>query len=123
MERDHRTLSQLSDQLETWRKSNSAPTPIPPQIWSKAAVVAGRLGLGKVSKALRLDYGRLKQLARGDDGPQRLQATFVELFPLSADSLGDCAVEIESTRGARMRIQIQNATSSGLASLIREFVA
>jgi hypothetical protein len=123
MERDHPTLTQLSYQLETWRKSNSAPTPIPPQLWSEAAALAGRLGVGKVSKALRLEYGRLKQLAHGDNEPQRLQATFVELLPLSAHSLGDCAVEVKSAHGARMRIQIQNATTSSLASLIREFVA
>lgn len=87
-------------------------------------IIAGsRLGVGKFSKVVRLDYGRLKLLAHGDNQPQRLQATFAEQLHLSAHSLGDCAVEVKSAHGARMRIRIQNATTSSLASLIQEFVA
>ena len=85
--------------------------------------MAGRLGVGKVSKALRLNYGRLKQLTHRDPEPQGMQATFLELLPLPAHSLGECTVEVTSASGAQMSIHIQNATAAGLASLIREFVA
>jgi hypothetical protein len=121
MPRDDLTLNQLTYELETWRALNSAPTPIPPRIWSEAARVGGKLGFTRVSKALKLSSSRLKRLAC--DGVPLPPTTFVELLPLPAQNLGDCALEIESSRGARMRIQIQNATSSGLASLIRDFLA
>jgi len=119
---DRQTLNLLSSELEKWRESNGAPTPIPSRIWSEAARIAGGLGVARVSKALRLDYGRLKRLALADGEPTPA-TKFVELLSLPTHSLGDCALEIESSRGARMRIHIQNATPSGLANLIRDFVA
>ena len=45
---------------------------------------------------------------------------FVELISPFSD-LGECVVEVQSPRGARLKIQMNGATSSGLAALIREF--
>ncbi len=84
--------------------------------------VAKRAGVGPVAKALRLDHSKLKRLTLQSRKLTPPSPTFVELLPMAGHTLGDCAVEVESPHGARMRIQILNANSSGLAGLIREFV-
>jgi len=124
MEGDSNVLKRLARELDVWRSENSTTRPLPAHIWSEAAQVAQRAGVGPVSRALRLDYSKLRSLTL--KGPSRCPVpatTFVELLPLASYALGDCAIEVESPRGPRLRIQIQNATSSGLASLIRELVA
>ena len=121
---DKRTLKKLATELDGWRKENPSSRALPASIWTGAADVARRVGVGPVAKALRLDHSKLKQLTLSSGiQPPVLAATFIELLPLGAHVLGDCAVEVESPYGARMRIQLQNTTSSGLAGLIREFVA
>jgi len=119
---EERSLEQLGRRLGDWRRTNSAPTPIPSEIWANAAELSKRLGLARVSKALRLDYANLKK--RVDlSSYQQLPPTFVELLPPITGGLGECALEVESAHGAKMLIQIKSATPTGLACLIREFVA
>ncbi len=121
----NRSLRMLTRELDGWRGESQSRRPLPAQFWSEAVRLANRMGVGPVSKALRLDYTKLKRLAcsNGDSLEPISAPTFVELLPLPYHVLGDCAVEVESSNGARMRIQLQNTTSSGLAGLVREFVA
>src|ERR1017187_6401778 len=123
-QQDHeRALDQLGRRLEEWRRSNAAPTPIPSEIWVKAAELATRVGLAKVSKALRLDYSNLKKRVDRVSSNRQVPPTFVELLSPMAGGLGECALEVESAHGARMRVQINCPTPAGLACLLREFVA
>jgi hypothetical protein len=127
MDGDGKTLKRLAKELEVWRGQNSPSKAFPARIWSEAAQLAQRLGVSSVSKALKLDYSKLRSLAvKGPNQPVPCSVSttaFVELLPQSSHALGDCALEFESPQGFRLRIQIANATSSGLASLIRELVA
>ena len=125
---DRRTeLNQLGLRLKSWRRDHSAPTPIPAEIWRHAAELARVMSVATVAKALRLDYARLKKLSMGEVdsiSPALLPApTFVELRPMVMDGIGQCVVEVESSRGSRMRIQMENPQCSNLAALIRDFVA
>ena len=123
---DGKILNRLARELSALRgQEDSATRAFPARLWSEAAGVARRAGVGPVSTALKLDYSKLRRLAlssdMGDAGPA---PTFLELSPMPIQNgLGCCAVEVESSSGARLRIQIQDATSAGLATLIREFVA
>jgi hypothetical protein len=47
--------------------------------------------------------------------------TFVEVRSAPTCSVGKCVIEIESPRGARMRIQMESPQCSSLVTLIREF--
>lgn len=122
------SLNRLGQQLKTWRQCHSAPSPIPPKIWRSAAELANQLGVGTVSKALRLDYSRLKKLSMGEPDSAltpslgNLSPSFVELRPMAMDGMGKCVVEVESSSGARMRIQMESPHCSSLVALIREFV-
>ena len=127
MERHQDSLNRLGAQLESWRELYSAPTPIPPEIWAKAGELVQHLGIARVSKALRLDYSRLKRISldREAEGKHSQASaavqTFVEVRSAPASSMGKCVLEIESIRGARMRIQMESPQCSSLVTLIREF--
>lgn len=130
MEQLQNTLNRLGQRLESWRQCHSAPTPIPSEIWRKAAELASQLGFTTVSKVLRLDYSRLKKFSIGQPGSAgptswgpASSPTFVELRPMAMEGLGKCVVEVESSRGSRMRIQMESPQCSSLVALIREFVA
>lgn len=127
MDRAADALNRLGVRLESWRSEYSAPTPIPTDIWKRAGELAGELGVARVAKALRLDYSRLKKLSAGDTATPLESSTaeppaFVELRPFSPEIAGRCVIEIESPRGARMRLQMDSAQSSSLVALVREFV-
>jgi len=130
---DRKILNNLARELATLREHESSPNrPFPSRLWAEAANVAKRVGVGPVSRSLKLEYCKLKRLTFASDSgdsdsdleDEAPLATFLELSTRpSQDHLVSCAVEVESSRGARMRIQIQDASFSGLATLVREFVA
>jgi hypothetical protein len=119
-------LNQLALRLKSWRRDHSAPTPIPPEIWRHAAELASVMSVATVAKTLRLDYSRLKRFSLDEGGfssALRPAPTFVELRPMVMDGIGQCVVEVESARGSRMKIKMENPQCSNLAALIRDFVA
>lgn len=123
---NNKNLKMLARELDGWRsESPSKRRPLPARIWSEAVSLAARIGVTPVATALRMDHAKLKRLVLSRPGCQRPVPvpTFVELLPLQSPALGECAIEVESANGARMQIHLQNATPSGLAGLIREFIA
>jgi hypothetical protein len=94
-------LLQLSQRLEEWRSANPPRTRLPEPMWEAAVEMARRHGLHCTTKALRMDYMRLKKrLPAGTEAPR--QPAFLEL--LSATGL----VELESA-GGKMRVSMKGA--------------
>lgn len=133
-------LGGLKERLEEWRAS--APRGrrrIPADIWEEATRLALRHGTSKVSIPLRLDYATLKSrvealspkrgkapslpmVRRG--APNKIAVTeFVELLgtPCPKARLAPCVLQIESSRGSRLRVEVGGLDASGLALLLREF--
>ena len=100
-------LLQLSQRLEEWRSANPPRARLPEPIWVAAAEMAQRHGLHCTTKALRMDYTRLKK---------RLPPAFLELLASSAAAPMECVAELESTRG-RMRVAMKG-TAPDWASLL-----
>ena len=119
------SLKDLELRLADWRKTHKPPTPIPVELWQGAADVAARHGVGPVARALRLDYAALKKRVapaaepRSIDGPV---ATFMEWLAPTAGPIGECALEVETSHGARLRVHLKSVAVDGLATIIREFV-
>lgn len=129
MDKHQDSLNRLGAQLESWRELHSAPTPIPSEIWAKAGELVQHLGITRVSKALRLDYSRLKRIGLERETVGKLSKpcavqdgpTFVEVRSVPTGGVGKCIIEVESARGSRMRIQMESPQCSSLVTLIREF--
>lgn len=132
----------LAERFDDWRKSRRSRAPIPEVLWCEAAELARRDGIYKTSRLLRLDYGDLKKrvaaLTRAQAGDRPAShrsgvaatvhdesptaAAFVELLtPALPAAIGRCSLEVQSARGARMRIEMAHVPPSVLSTLIREF--
>lgn len=118
----------LRRRLERWRRARRGKC-IPEAIWADAGELALRQGVFKTARALGLNYGSLK--GRVEDRKPRLALaprseqppTFVELLaPLSGNVTG-CTVEVETARGARLRVEMGSVTPQGLAAILRELAS
>src|ERR1035438_10781243 len=70
-------LLQLSQRLEEWRSANPPRTRLPEPMWEAAVEMAQRHGLHCTTKALRMDYMRLKKrLPAGTQSPRSAPPAF-----------------------------------------------
>jgi hypothetical protein len=115
-------LEQVGLELAEWRRTHHAPTPIPEDLWARAAALAAQHGTGAVARALCLNHTQLKRrMATVPAAGPTL--TFVELLPPPMPTnIGECAMEVESHRGSRMRVVLKDVPPLCLAGLLREFV-
>ena len=112
-------LEQVEKHLAEWRRTHKAPCPLPDEVWCQAAELAAKLGVNTVAKALRLSPTDLRRRTNATI-PQSPMPTFVELLAPSGDNIGECTLEIESTRCGRLNVSMKNVAPSGLATLIRD---
>ena len=102
-------LLQLSQRLEEWRRANPPRTRLPEPIWEAAVEMAQRHGLHCTTKALRLDYMRLKKrLSASTQAPRSTPPAFLELLASPTTGPVECVVELESA-GDRMRVTMKGA--------------
>jgi hypothetical protein len=84
-------------------------------------------GIHLAAKALRLSYYALKKrvieggtivhgVAEGDG-----RATFVELPPAVQVASGECVLEVENTKGVRLRMHLNGMAMPDLIALSRSF--
>jgi hypothetical protein len=114
-------MRRVCRRFERWRKGHKARLPIPEALWAEAAKVAREHGVFRVSKALHLEYGKLKRMAAASPAPLQpavTPATFLELMPPQAIGLAGCLIELEGPRG-KMRVEWKGATAADLAELSR----
>ena len=89
-------MRRVCRRFETWRKGHQARLPIPEALWAAAADAAREHGVFRASKALHLEYGKLKRMAAASPAPLRptvTPATFLELMPPQAIGLAECLIE------------------------------
>jgi hypothetical protein len=120
--------------FQRWRSSHTGRLPIPEPLWAAAAEIAREQGVFPTAKALRLEYGKLKQQveAAGPTAkrqvakapaavPRRARSappTFVELIAPRPGSFPTGVVELEGRRG-RMRIELKGVATAELVALSR----
>ena len=112
MEKAHR-------RFERWRSSHTGRRPIPESLWAAAVGVARKHGIFRTSRALRLEFSKLKRRVQSA-GRRAVPATpaFVELMGPESAGLSECLIELEGPRG-KMRIQWKGITPPDLAGLGR----
>lgn len=115
-------IRKLSQRLEHWRSKHTTRSPLPASFWTAAVELAGKHGVWRVGKALRLEYSKLKQLTESADQSRSAgPPTFVELLPSAESSTAECIIEVEASR-AKIRIQWKAATASDLSGFVRELL-
>src|SRR5438067_13623298 len=100
-------LLQLSQRLTEWRSANPPRARLPESIWEAAVEMAQRHGLHCTTKALRMDYTRLKKRLAPVAQPLRpTPPAFLELLAARTTGPKEYVVEWESASG-RMRVAMK----------------
>ena len=117
------------------RSTHAVRSRLPEELWAAAVGLFQRDGIDATTRALDVDkqslrkwVGRLNptpsQPARRKSQPkQRANAlpAFVELLASGSGVASSCVVEVESPRGATLRLELKGIQTSELAELIRAF--
>lgn len=110
-------LDRTRNQLVAWRQANTAPKPIPAEIWGTAVELSQQLGLTRVARELKLDYGTLKRRAKQQPAPA---PSFVEfLGPVFSERIESCVLQMQSPR-CQATLQLQQVSPKALGGILRE---
>jgi hypothetical protein len=114
-------IAQLQRQLEQFRSTQPRRTKLPESLWQAAVELARQHGVYPVAHPLRLDYMQLKKRLGGVSSLRRktTKPAFVELVAASPGKVDEWVIEVESSRGAKMRIQWKATVPPDWASLLR----
>lgn len=113
-------LAQAVRRFEKWRKARTKRE-IPGTLWELATKLGAKYGVNRTATTLRLDYYDLKRRVKAADkevSARDAQQTFVEVMPAAASGRTNaCLIELEDTRGAKMRIHLESAGAAELATV------
>jgi hypothetical protein len=121
-------VEQLRLRFAEHRQTHSPRTRLPRELWAAAAKLARRDGITATARALAVDLSSMKRwterLEPRDKSrkPGKLPAppAFVELLAAQTAAMS-CQVEMESPRGAKLRLELKTVTTQQLAELVRAF--
>ena len=118
------TLEEVQDRFRNWRKTRTRRTSIPRDLWKAAIEQTQYYSINTVSKALGLSYTDLKRRVKASrtdvcSSPSEV-ATFVEL-DLKETIPGRCVIEMETPRGARLKMDFMGTVGIDLLKLAKAF--
>ena len=133
-------VERLGRRFAEFRSTHPVRSRLSEELWASAAKLARRDGIEATALALDVDRPSLQKWTdRFEPGAQgkarkprrqrqaaRTESTapaFVELLAQTTGAAPSCLVEVESQRGAKMRLELKGIPTSTLAELIRAFVA
>ena len=132
-------VEHLRRRFEEFRSTHAVRSRLPEELWSAAAKLARRDGIEATAQALDVDRPSLQKWTnRFESGaeakprkprrqrqPRREPAapSFVELLAGNTGGTASCLVEVESPRGAKLRLELKTIATSDLTELIRVFAA
>jgi hypothetical protein len=130
-------VEQVRRRWAEWRSTHAVRSRLPEELWSAAVELVQRDGIDATARALDVDKPSLRKWAgRLNPGPpqptrrksqlkERANAlpAFVELLASGSSAGTSCLVEVESPRGAKLRLELKAIATSNLAELIRAFAA
>ncbi len=119
-----------------WRSTHAVRSRLPEERWAAAVELVQRDGIDATARALDVDKPSLRKWAdrlqpqrqpKPRKSPPKQKATvppaFVELLATDSGAAASCLVEVESPRGAKLRLELKSIPTSELAELIRAFAA
>jgi hypothetical protein len=130
-------VEQVRRRWAEWRSTHAVRSRLPEELWAAAVELLQRDGIDATARALDVDKPSLRKWAgrlnpaqsprtrRRSQAKQRANAlpAFVELLASGSGTGTSCLVEVESPRGAKLRLELKGMQASELAELIRAFAA
>jgi len=130
-------VEQVRRRWAEWRSTHAVRARLPEELWAAAVELVQRDGIDATARALDVDKPSLRKWA-GRLNPARPQPArrkpqpkqkandlpaFVELLASGSGTARSCMVEVESPRGAKLRLELKGIQAGELAELIRVFAA
>jgi hypothetical protein len=117
-------ITELSLQIEEWRRTRTKMHPMPPELWDSAVAVAREVGIYATCKQLGVNYNSLRGRCGGSCPRQGRQEevpiSFVEVKPtIPAGAMGS-EVELSDSGGRKLTIRLGQGAGFDLAGLVRE---
>jgi hypothetical protein len=129
-------VEQVRRRWAEWRSTHAVRSRLPEELWTAAVELVQRDGIEATARALDVDKPSLRKWTdrlqpqrqpRSRRSPQKQRANtlpaFVELLASGSSTASSCVVEVESPRGAKLRLELKGMQASELAELIRAFAA
>ena len=129
-------VEQLRRRFAEYRSTHAVRSRLPDELWAAAAEFVVRDGIDSTARALDVDKPSLRKWAdrfrprpakKASRVPRKRQASvlpaFVELLASSTGEGTSCVVEVESPRGAKLRLEWKAVRTGELVELIRAFAA
>ena len=121
------SLEQVRQRFESWRQHRKKRTPIAQDLWKAAVALSEKYSIFHLSKALRINYTRLKQQVVKFKTQQNnvsyvSSSTFVELPVLAPPAALESTIEMIKRDGVVMRMHIKGACCSDLLELGKGFL-
>ena len=119
-------LNEVLLQFEQWRQSRpTTRQPIPNHLWKAAGSLHPAFSIHRISRALHLDYNKLKQFIRSQQPvasrPPVANPEFIELNLNEPNPSCEYVVEMQQDDGSQMRIMVTKGKSSDLLNLAQLF--
>ena len=112
-------LEEARRRIARWRETRPyRGAAMPAALWAAAVALARQHGLYTTARTLRIDYGSLKKRLDPTGRGRVPSPAFVEL-PTAArpTGLGPCVIDLEASRGRRLRIEVTGVTMADLVML------
>ena len=130
-------VEQVRRRWTEWRSTHAVRSRLPEELWAAAVELVQRDGIDATARALDVDKpsmrkwaGRLhpapSQPSRRKSQPKQSAnalPAFVESLASGSSTATSCLVEVESPRGAKLRLELKGIQASELAELIGVFAA
>jgi hypothetical protein len=119
------SLEEVQNRFRIWRKTRKKRTTIPKDLWQAAVELTQYYSINTVSKALGLSYTDLKKRIQESrtgvcSSPMPI-TSFVEL-DLKETISGRCIVEMDTPRGARLKMDFMGTVGIDLLKLAKAFL-
>lgn len=121
-------LGEVQRRVEVWRERGGGKgTRMPEELWLAAAEVARVEGLYATSRALRVEYNRLKQrvtsTAVSSTKTRSAGASFVELGMSQLCGACKTVIEVCGRGGDRMRVEVTGTPTVDIVGLTQTFLS
>lgn len=128
-------VEQVRRRWAEWRSTHAVRSRLPEELWAAAVELVQRDGMDATARALQIDKPSLRKWAerllpsreRAGRQPRKQRAkgipAFVELVASGNGAPNSCRVEVESPKGAKLRLELTGLEPHELAELIRVFAA
>ena len=119
------SLNEVLSKFEQWRRNRpTTRQPIPDYLWMAAVSLHPEFSIHQISRALHLDYSKLKHHTRLQQAEISRSSAIPEFMDLRFDeplTLCEYVVEMQQSDGSQMRITVAKGTSSDLLNLAQSF--